>query len=102
QRYGQSRMEAQSTQTDITVLNPAVPPAKHSSPKVLLNIVLSVFLGTLLGVGIGFLVELLDRRVRSGQDIAGLEIPVLAEVTKKGRRLEKLRRLFSRNRPAMA
>lgn len=102
QRYGQSRMEAQSTQTDITVLNPAVPPAKHSSPKVLLNIMLSLFLGTLLGVGIGFLVELLDRRVRSGQDIAGLEIPVLAEVTKKGRRLEKLRRLFSRNRPAMA
>ena len=102
QRYGQSRMEAQSTQTDIAVLNPAVPPVKHSSPKVLLNIVLSVFLGTLLGVGIGFLVELLDRRVRSGQDIAGLEIPVLAEVTKKGRRLEKLRRLFSRNRPAMA
>ena len=95
-------MQAQSTQTDITVLNPAVPPAKHSSPKVLLNIVLSMFLGTLLGVGIAFLVELLDRRVRSGQDIAGLEIPVLAEVTKKGRRLEKLRRLFSRNRPAMA
>ncbi|OGU20373.1 MAG: chain length determinant protein EpsF [Hydrogenophilales bacterium RIFOXYD1_FULL_62_11] len=102
QRYGQSRMEAQSTQTDIAVLNPAVPPVKHSSPKVLLNIVLSVFLGTLLGVGIGFLVELLDRRVRSGQDIAGLDIPVLAEVTKKGRRLEKLRRLFSRNRPALA
>jgi chain length determinant protein EpsF len=102
QRYGQSRMEAQSTQTDIAVLNPAVPPLKHSSPKVLLNIVLSVFLGSLLGVGIGFLVELLDRRVRSGQDLAGLEIPVLAEVSKKGRRLEKLRRLFSRNQPAAA
>jgi chain length determinant protein EpsF len=102
QRYGQSRMEAQSTQTDIAVLNPAVPPEKHSSPRVLLNIVLSLFLGTMLGVGIGFLVEMLDRRVRSGQDIAGLEIPVLAEVTKKGRRLEKLRRLFSRNRPALA
>jgi chain length determinant protein EpsF len=102
QRYGQSRMEAQAIQTDIAVLNPAVPPANHSSPKVLLNIVLSLFLGTLLGSGIGFLVELLDRRVRSGQDIAGLEIPLLAEVTKKGRRLEKLRRLFSRNRPAIA
>lgn len=102
QRYGQSRMEAQSTQTDIALLNPAVPPTEPSKPRVFLNILLSLFLGTLLGVGIGFLVELLDRRVRSGQDIAGLEIPVLAEVTKKGRRLEKLRRLFSRNRPAMA
>lgn len=103
QRYGQSRMEAQSTQTDIAVLNPAVPPIEPSNPRVFLNILLSLFLGTLLGVGIGFLVELLDRRVRSGQDIAaGLEIPVLAEVTRKGRRLEKLRRLFRRNRPAMA
>ena len=102
QRYGQSRMEAQSTQTDIALLNPAVPPTEPSKPRVFLNILLSLFLGTLLGVGIGFLVELLDRRVRSGQDIAGLEIPVLAEVTKKGRRLEKLRRLFGRNRAAMA
>lgn len=102
QRYGQSRMEAQSTQSDVAILNPAVAPTKHSSPKVLLNILLSLFLGSLLGVGIGFLVELLDRRVRSGQDIAGLDIPVLAEMTKKGRRLEKLRSLFRRNRTAMA
>lgn len=103
QRYGQTRMEAQSTQTDISVLNPAVAPVEPSKPRVVLNILLSLFLGSLLGVGIGFLVELLDRRVRSGQDIAdGLDIPVLAEVTKKGRRLEALRRLFRRNRPAMA
>lgn len=102
QRYGQSRMEAQSTQTDIAILNPAMPPSQPSKPRVILNILLSLFLGTLLGVGIGFLVELLDRRVRSGQDIVSLEIPVLAEVTKKGRRLEALRRIFRRNRPAMA
>ena len=103
QRYGQSRMEAQSTQTDIAVLNPAVAPTEPSKPKVFLNIMLSLFLGALLGVGAGFLVELLDRRVRSGLDIAaGLDIPVLAEVTKKGRRLEALRRMFRRNRPAMA
>lgn len=103
QRYGQSRMEAQSTQTDIAVLNPAIAPTKHSKPRVFLNVLLSVFLGGLLGVGVGFVVELLDRRVRSGQDVAAwLDIPVLAEVTKKGRRLRALRRLFSRNHPAVA
>lgn len=103
QRYGQSRMEAQSTQTDIAVLNPAVAPSEPSKPRVFLNILLSLFLGTLLGVGSGFLVELLDRRVRSGHDIAaGLEIPVLAEVTKKGRRLDVLARMFRRNRPVVA
>ncbi|MEQ1663631.1 MAG: chain length determinant protein EpsF [Thiobacillus sp.] len=103
QRYGMSRMEAQTTQTDITVLNPATPPDKPSGPRVFLNMLLALFLGSLLGVGTGFLVELLDRRVRSGRDIAAeLDIAVLAEVTRKGRRLEALRRLFRRNRPAMA
>lgn len=103
QRYGQTRMEAQSTQTDIAVLNPAVPPTTPSKPRVILNILLSLFLGTLLGVGIGFLVELLDRRVRSGQDIAvALGIPVLGEVSGRGGFIERMRRVFRRNRPALA
>lgn len=102
QRYGQTRMEAQSTQTDLTVLNPAVPPTQASKPRIILNILLSLFLGTFLGVGVGFLAELLDRRVRSGQDIAGLDIPVLAEVTTRGGCMATLRRLFRRNRPAVA
>lgn len=103
QRYGQSRMEAQSTQTDIAVLNPAVAPTQASKPRVMFNLLLAVFFGTLLGVSLGFLVELLDRRVRSGQDvIAALDIPVLAEVSKNSRMPEILRRLFRRNRAAMA
>lgn len=103
QRYGQSRMEAQSTQTDIAVLNPATPPIQPSKPRVMFNILLAVFFGTLLGVALGFLMELLDRRVRSGQDIvAGLDIPVLAEVTKTGRMQAFLRRLLRRNRLAPA
>ena len=103
QRYGQSRMEAQSTQTDLTVLNPAVPPPEPSKPRVILNLLLSLFLGTLLGVGVGFLVELLDRRVRSGQDVAeALGVPVLAEVSTRGSCLDRLRRLFRRDRAALA
>lgn len=102
QRYGQTRMEAQSTQTDIAVLNPAVAPTDPSKPRVILNLLLAVFLGTLLGVGIGFLVELIDRRVRSGQDIAALDIPVLGEVAGRSRLAALLRRLFRRNRPAIA
>mgnify|MGYP000350739448 CR=1 FL=1 len=101
QRYGQSRMEAQSTQTDIAVLNSAVAPIEASSPRVLLNILLSVILGTLLGIGIGFVIELLNRRVRSGQDIRiDLQIPVLAEVFKPGRRFSITRKLLNRAKPA--
>ena len=68
----------------------------------ILNLLLALFLGTLLGVGVGFLVELLDRRVRSGQDIAGLDIPVLGEVAGRSRLAALLRRLFRRNRMAQA
>lgn len=101
QRYGQSRMEAQSTQTDISVLNPATLPTRPSKPRILFNILLAVFFGTLLGVGAGFLTELLNRRVRSGQDIIiGLEIPLLAEVVKRGRLFSLSRRLITRLRPA--
>jgi capsular polysaccharide biosynthesis protein len=45
----------------------------------MLNVALSIFMGTLLGVGFAFLMEMLDRRIRSEDDIVeGLGLPVLA------------------------
>jgi uncharacterized protein involved in exopolysaccharide biosynthesis len=86
QRYGQTRLEAQATQTDIVILNPAVPPTEASGPKVRRNALIAVFLGTLLGVGLAFLMELLDRRVRTAEDlIINLDIPVLGELRKNRR-----------------
>ncbi len=98
QRYGQTRMEAQSTQTDVAVLNPAIPPTEKSKPKTLLNILLSAFIGIILGVALAFVLEMLDRRVRSGFDIASeLEIPVLAELGGAGGTWTTfLRRIFIR------
>jgi len=72
-------MESQRNQTEIAVLNPAIPPMKHSKPRLMLNVALSIFMGTLLGVGFGFLMEMLDRRIRSEDDITeGLGLPLLA------------------------
>lgn len=83
QRYGQTRLEAQNNQTDIAILNPAVPPVEASSPKILLNTALAVFLGGLLGVGLAFLMEMIDRRVRSSEDMSvALDIVVLGEIAK--------------------
>lgn len=77
-RNGQTRLESQTTHTDIAVLNQAVPPLEASSPKIFLNLALSLVLGGFLGVAFGFLMEMIDRRVRSEQDLAGiLEMPVL-------------------------
>lgn len=83
QRFNQSALESQNTQTDVVVLNPAMPPLEASSPKVLLNTVLAIFLGGLLGIGLAFLMEMIDRRVRSAEDLsAALDMPVLGEIAK--------------------
>jgi len=86
QRYGQTRLEAQATQTDIAILNPAVPPTQPSSPKVMRNALIAVFMGTLLGVGFAFLMELIDRRVRTSDDlVVTLDIPVLGEMRRSNK-----------------
>jgi chain length determinant protein EpsF len=81
QRASQSNLESQTQQTNASVLSPAVEPLKPSSPKVLLNIALSIFLGGLLGVGAALLMELTDRRIRSRDDVKqALGLPILAEL----------------------
>ena len=82
QRAVQSRMESEMRQTNTAVLNPAVPPQKPAKPKVLINMILSVFLGGMLGVGSALMAELMDRRVRSAFDISELlAIPVFAVIS---------------------
>ncbi|TWI65149.1 chain length determinant protein EpsF [Pseudoduganella lurida] len=81
QRQSQTRIEGQSEQSDVALLNPAVAPLEASSPKVLLNVALSLFLGTLLGVGLCMLAEMFDRRVRSETDLTDIaDVPVLGTI----------------------
>ena len=65
------------------MLTPATAPGEHSSPKILLNTLLSVFLGTLLAVGFALLRELMDRRVRTLEDISeAMDVPVRGALPK--------------------
>ena len=83
QRMNQSNLESQLNQTNISVLSPADEPTEHSSPKIILNILVSVFVGTLLGVTFAILRELTDRRVRTLDDLtSGLDIAVLGMIPK--------------------
>ncbi|GIZ52504.1 chain length determinant protein EpsF [Noviherbaspirillum aridicola] len=68
-RFNQTSMEGQANQPDVAVLTPALPPMEPTSPKLVLNVVLSIFFGTLLGLGLGMLAEFVDRRVRSESDL---------------------------------
>lgn len=84
QRFTQTTLEGNANQTDIAVLNPATAPQGPASPKILLNTLLSIFLGTMLGVSFGLLAEMMNRRVRSLDDISDLlEVPVFAIIQGK-------------------
>lgn len=88
QRFNQASLEGQATQSNAHVLTEAVPPVKPSSPNLLLNTALSVFLGALLALGTVLLLELMDRRVRSVDDVVdALGLPVLGVMPKPGARL---------------
>lgn len=78
QRLNQTSLESQTTQSNVNVLSQATPPLLPSSPKLLLNTALAIFLGCLLGIGVALLMELTDRRVRGAQDLVEvLGLPVI-------------------------
>jgi polysaccharide biosynthesis transport protein len=85
QRFTQTNLESQTTQSNVGVLSQATVPIVPSSPKVLLNTVLSVFMGIVLALGTVLLLELMDRRVRGADDVvAMLELPVLGVMHRPG------------------
>jgi succinoglycan biosynthesis transport protein ExoP len=89
QRSVVSQVDSRANQTNVMVLNPAAVPRKHSSPKIGLNIALSVVVGTILGFVAVMIQEILDRRVRSRSDLE-LDVPLLAVLNEPlpvGRRL---------------
>lgn len=82
-RQNQSSLESQTTQSNVNLLTQATPPIEPSSPKVLLNTLIALFLGTLLAVGVALLLELRDRRVRASDDVAQmLGLPVIGLMPK--------------------
>ena len=86
QRLMQSRLESQVVQTNVSILAPAHAPTEPSFPNLLLNTVAAIFLGTFGALGAAFALELIDRRVRSAQDVAEmLQLPVLAVVPRRRR-----------------
>lgn len=68
-RYAQTSLESQSNQTDVSILKLASPPPAASSPKIMINTILSIVLGGMLAVGIAVLRESRDRRIRTESDI---------------------------------
>ncbi|HUP97851.1 MAG TPA: chain length determinant protein EpsF [Usitatibacter sp.] len=76
-----NKVDAGARQANVTILNPAAEPTRPSKPRVLVNLALGFAVGMLLGLGAVFLLELLDRRVRSPEDLeAEIEVPMLGTI----------------------
>ncbi|OIQ63696.1 hypothetical protein GALL_547630 [mine drainage metagenome] len=83
-RFTQTNLESQSRQTNVSILSVANAPTKPSSPMPVLYTLIAAIVGTLIGISMAFMSEMLDRHVRVAEDIEqSLGIPVLAKLSKQ-------------------
>ena len=69
--------------TNVSQLTAAAQPSAPAFPKVPLISVLSVLVGALFAAGVVFLLETMDRRVRSRTDLESrLAVPILGRLSK--------------------
>jgi len=85
QRLTQTSLESQANQSNVNILTQAVPPIEPASPRILLNTLLALFVGTLLAVATALVLELMDRRIRNAEDVVtALGLPVIGLMPKPG------------------
>lgn len=99
-RFSQTSLESQNTLTNIAVLSTANEPADPASPKLVLNSLISVILGSALAIGAALLLEFANRRVRTVEDLVqALALPVLGVLpgnASQGSRRNKTQSLLAR------
>jgi len=77
----QVELEGESGQSDVSVISPASVPLAPTSPDVVLNLVLSMLFGGMFGLAFAVLLEMADRRVRSGDELrSALKAPILGTI----------------------
>ncbi|HZX32165.1 MAG TPA: chain length determinant protein EpsF [Rhodocyclaceae bacterium] len=87
QRISVTNLESQMQQNDASILSTAVPPDSPARPRILLNLLAALVIGSLLGVGAALGLEKMDQRVRNPADLAVAEgIPVLGTLAAESRR----------------
>ncbi|SFV17036.1 chain length determinant protein EpsF [Pseudoduganella namucuonensis] len=81
QRLAQTRIQAQSNQSDVAVLTPAKVPTQASTPATTGALATAAIAGLTLGIVVAFASELRDRRILSSMDFEQLMgLPVLVSV----------------------
>jgi chain length determinant protein EpsF len=77
-RASQTALESQNRQATSTVISTATPPAEPSSPKLVAGLLMGIVAAIGAGLGVAFLLEQLDKRVRTTSDAFDfLGLPVI-------------------------
>jgi polysaccharide biosynthesis transport protein len=82
-RYMTNKVESRAQQTNVAMLTPAVEAVRPAHPKVGLISALSVIVGALLAGAVVYVLESIDRRVRSRGDLESrLAVPSLGRLSR--------------------
>jgi polysaccharide biosynthesis transport protein len=65
QRYTESNLQSQASQTNISILTPATEPTEKSSPRLFMNMLVATFVGAMLGVLVALVMEMFNPKVRT-------------------------------------
>jgi len=79
-KYEETRITEAAKSAGIEIVDSAKPPTLPIRPKKKLNIILGILFGLSIGVGIAFLLEILDDTVKTGDDIERLGLTLLGTI----------------------
>ncbi|HEU4459286.1 MAG TPA: hypothetical protein VFR90_09210 [Methylibium sp.] len=100
-RLSQLSLESQTNQANVQIMSPAVEPATASLKQLFKGIGVAILAGLAVGLGAVVGLELKDRRVRSPDDLLGLEgVPVLGVLRPAGSKAPVFRSLSGGGPPA--
>lgn len=94
QRVSQLNLESQTNQASVRLLTRAIEPLMPSRPEIPKGILMSLLAGLVVGLGAVLGLEMVDRRVRSPEDLIAIEgVPVLGVLHPPGSKVPVFRRL---------
>ena len=81
-KYNETTIQGDINRTNVFIVDAAAPPTVKHSPKIALNLALSIFVGLFLGVGLAFFFDFLDDTVKGAEAMEReFGIPVLGTIS---------------------
>ena len=81
QEFYESSMKSQFNQSSVAILSPATAPQKSLDSSLVVRSIGAAILGLFLGIMLAVVAELLNRKVRTEEDVTdGLDLPVIASI----------------------